>query len=213
MAKSAQGFPVSQGSGASLSLFQLSNLRLRETVIIGDSDGAGEALHVELPAHDSPDRGSPLKIGGKASTSVPTAVADQDRTDAWYAPNGQQRVVTTIEPAMVYDVGRQVVNSIGGAGLALNNASAIIVPGGASLLTKLLALYVSSTTVTTAGSLGLVGGATQFWFARVTTAGNQNFNVPPGRTVQYVSGTSQALSLKFTGNGTFDWTAVYYRSP
>jgi len=212
MAKSAQGFPVSEGSGASLSLFQLANARLRETVIIGDSDTSGEALHVELPAHDDADRGSPLKIGGKASTSAPTAVGEQDRTDAWYAPNGQMRVVATAEPAIVYDVGRQVVLSIGGAGLALNNTSAIIIPAGASLLTKLLALYVSSTTFTTAGSLGLVGGATQFWFARVTAA-NQNFNVPPGRTVQYVSGTSAALSLKFTGNGAFDWTAVYYRSP
>lgn len=44
-------------------------------------------------AHDSPDSGNPIKIGGKVSTSVPTPVAAADRVDAWLNEYGQ--LVTT----------------------------------------------------------------------------------------------------------------------
>lgn len=44
--------------------------------------------------HDSVDSGNPLKIGGKASTTIPTAVAEGDRVNAWFSPNGAQNVVT-----------------------------------------------------------------------------------------------------------------------
>jgi len=43
-------------------------------------------------AHDGIDSGNPLKIGGKASSTVPTAVAAADRTDAWFDLNGRQIV-------------------------------------------------------------------------------------------------------------------------
>lgn len=35
-------------------------------------------------AHDAGDSGSPVKIGGKANSSEPAVVADNDRTDAWF---------------------------------------------------------------------------------------------------------------------------------
>lgn len=43
-------------------------------------------------AHDAPDAGNPLKIGGYASTNEPTAVAAADRVNAWFDTFG--RLVT-----------------------------------------------------------------------------------------------------------------------
>jgi hypothetical protein len=43
-------------------------------------------------AHDGADVGNPNKIGGKASTSEPAAVANGDRVDAYFDANGYQLV-------------------------------------------------------------------------------------------------------------------------
>lgn len=46
-------------------------------------------MGANLVAHDAVDAGSPLKVGGYASTAVPTAVsAAGDRVNAWYTLNG-----------------------------------------------------------------------------------------------------------------------------
>ena len=54
------------------------------------SDGASVSGDV---AHDSPDAGEPIKLGGKARQTNPTAVADADRTDAMFDDLGRQVVV------------------------------------------------------------------------------------------------------------------------
>lgn len=41
-------------------------------------------------AHDAADSGSPVKFGGKASTTRPTAVATGDRVNAWFDEYGKQ---------------------------------------------------------------------------------------------------------------------------
>lgn len=43
-------------------------------------------------ANDAADAGNPVKIGGKASTAVPTAVTLNDRVNAWFDLNGRQVV-------------------------------------------------------------------------------------------------------------------------
>lgn len=40
-------------------------------------------------AHDAVDSGNPIKIGGKASTSTPTAVANGDRVNAYFDSEGR----------------------------------------------------------------------------------------------------------------------------
>lgn len=40
-------------------------------------------------AHDAADAGAPLKFGGYAKATAPTAVADGDRVNAWFDPNGR----------------------------------------------------------------------------------------------------------------------------
>jgi hypothetical protein len=39
-------------------------------------------------AHDAPDAGNPIKVGGRAVTTVPAAVATNDRVDALYSTTG-----------------------------------------------------------------------------------------------------------------------------
>lgn len=55
----------------------------------GASDGASVSGDV---AHDFVDAGEPVKIGGKASTSQPTAVANSDRVDAYFDEYGRLHV-------------------------------------------------------------------------------------------------------------------------
>lgn len=43
-------------------------------------------------AHDAADSGNPVKIGGKASSTAPTAVAANDRVDAYFDLQGRQIV-------------------------------------------------------------------------------------------------------------------------
>lgn len=62
------------------------------------ADGASSPVVGSLPvtgdiAHDAADSGSPQKIGGKARTTNPTAVADADRVDATFDDLGRQVVV------------------------------------------------------------------------------------------------------------------------
>jgi hypothetical protein len=46
-------------------------------------------------AHDAADSGFPLKVGGKAATATPTAVANGDRVNAYFDANGRLVVVAS----------------------------------------------------------------------------------------------------------------------
>jgi len=52
--------------------------------------------------HDNIDRGAPVKIGGKAKTTDPAAVADGDRVDAYFDEIG--RLVVKAENADGTDI-------------------------------------------------------------------------------------------------------------
>lgn len=53
-------------------------------------------------AHDAVDSGNPLKIGGKARTSLPTAVADADRVDALLDAQGRQVVIAGLNTDLLF---------------------------------------------------------------------------------------------------------------
>lgn len=61
------------------------------------SDGASVSGDV---AHDSPDAGEPIKLGGKAASTEPAAVTAADRVNAYFDLNGRLHVV-----ARGYDTG------------------------------------------------------------------------------------------------------------
>jgi hypothetical protein len=79
----------------------------RQVVVIGDPSTAAavapvtaaDGLSVNLGtnndvqgdvAHDSPDANNPVKVGGKALSAAPTAVAANDRVNAWFDLFGAQ---------------------------------------------------------------------------------------------------------------------------
>lgn len=62
-------------------------------VVLTDATGTVAAQMVQGDtAHDAVDSGNAVKIGGRASTSVPAAVQAGDRVDAWYDVRGSARV-------------------------------------------------------------------------------------------------------------------------
>jgi hypothetical protein len=211
VAKTATDIPITQGSGVNLSNFALASGRRRQTVILGDADGTGEALLAELPAHDDADRGSPLKIGGRASPAPFSDVAANDRTDAWLTLGGQLGVINTFEPNTVYDAGRRAIQSLGFTTLAINGTALQIVAPAASLKTKVLALNVQCVIFNTQGTLGLTGGGFSFWFAQVAALGNTPSLVPG--ILHYSTSVNTALNLQYTGNATFNGSIVYYQAP
>lgn len=82
-------------------------------IMDGTLDGTAKALvnadglavaAVGNVAHDDGDSGKPVKIGGKAATGVPTAVADADRVNAWFDENGRQ-VVSDKDPETGLTIG------------------------------------------------------------------------------------------------------------
>jgi len=78
----ANNISIKDGSGASV------------TVATLESGGVHTTQHAASGnvAHDAADSGNPIKIGGKASSSAPTAVTAADRVDAYFDLNGRQFV-------------------------------------------------------------------------------------------------------------------------
>lgn len=71
-------------------------------------------------AHDAIDTGNPLKIGGKASSSIPTAVATGDRVNAYFDVNGRQATfingangTASVERAATFDTNSIAATNIG----------------------------------------------------------------------------------------------------
>lgn len=62
------------------------------TLIPADANGLSVQGAV---AHDAVDAGSPVKVGGYAKSTAPTAVADADRVNAWFTQNGALMVAAS----------------------------------------------------------------------------------------------------------------------
>lgn len=82
------------GNGA---LWTAQDPTVQVSVSVDDSTTALLANVAGDVPHDSPDSGGagPVKVGGKAVTSIPAAVANNDRVDAQFDERGAQAVVLT----------------------------------------------------------------------------------------------------------------------
>jgi hypothetical protein len=116
-------------------------------------------------AHDAVDAGDPVKIGGKASTSAPTAVAVNDRVNAWFLPNGQLAVVLVDSSGAVIQENTANVVS-GNASNTDGTSTQVIAAQGASVKTVLTACTVTNTSATPT-IVELKDGATTKWTAPV----------------------------------------------
>lgn len=133
----------------------------RQVVVVGDGASTAE---LGLPAHDSPDAGSPLKIGGKARTTEPSDVsAAADRVDAYFDMKGRQIVAAKAGTA----TGSNVNDTASSTTLLSSNTARL----GASIFNdSTSSLYVK---------LGTTASATDFW---VKVAPGGYAEVPYGYT-------------------------------
>lgn len=94
------------------------SLTVDGTVAVSGVGGTVTSTAVGTVAHDAPDAGNPLKIGGKAYTSAPSAVSDADRVDAYFDTQGrlQTRVQGLIPQDTADDNAVQYPIKIGGGG-------------------------------------------------------------------------------------------------
>lgn len=143
--------------------------------------GAAATDFVGLPAHDEADTGSPLKIGGKANQSVPTAVSDADRVNAWFDREGAAHTVSRQEPARVWvaGAGRLSISRGGGSYASVGSPGTSVVAAAASTYTYVVGLMVSS--VSAVGTLisfsdGSGGTALFQWYVPVQY---QAMTLPP----------------------------------
>jgi len=93
-------------------------------------------------AHDAADTGAPVKIGGKANASAPSAVTEGDRVDASFDLQGQLRV-TTATMAVAGTVAHDAVDSgnpVKVGGKATTGLSTAL-PAAVSSLDRTDALY------------------------------------------------------------------------
>lgn len=79
-----------EGNQVGLSTDLAGALRVGGTVTA--NAGTGNFTITGSVAHGATDSGNPVKVGGKASSSLPTAVTAGQRTDAYYDVNGRQVV-------------------------------------------------------------------------------------------------------------------------
>lgn len=195
------GFP------GTLTTFDMPASRKRQSVVIADPDSTGESLCIELPAHDQPDRGSPLKIGGYASAAAPAAVANGDRVNAWFTQHGALNTVVTHDPATVYDIERRPVEfkwaSYGGT------AANTIVTGVGGWRIKVVAVACAVAIYGSASTLYLWDGGAAYYLARAVAVG-QNFFFSNGGMMFYQTGVGANLAVVSDGGGTINWSVTYY---
>lgn len=87
-------------------------------------------------AHDTLDSGNPMKIGGKARTSLGIAVAHDDRVDAVFDKVGRQVVVLSSV--------RELVSSATNAAAITGTTETTIIPAVASEYHDLLAIIITN---------------------------------------------------------------------
>ena len=157
------------------------------------ADGHGVAAAGDI-AHDAADSGNPVKVGGVADTTEPTAVADGDRVNFLSDLNGKQVV-------MPYAVPERFVDGRTGAMTATSDVAVIAAPGAG------LRLYITELAISnnhaTVGTLINIKSATTLkreFYAR-EDGGGATFTFPTPLRL----GTNEALNAAnvTTGSNTY----------
>jgi hypothetical protein len=189
-----------------LARFPTTLLNGRFQVVLATSDNQPVEPIVE-PAHDAADDSNgPVKIGGRASTSLPAAVANGDRVNAYFDANGRQ-VVALDQPL---PAGTNALGTVG-HGKTLKSVSLSLSTSGdndiiAAVAAKKLTIYALSLTTKADISAGLTAkftdgaASTQMWAADALVPATQSWGVveavaPPGYLFQLTTNTKLVLNL------------------
>lgn len=187
--------------------------RKRQAIAIGDLLDSGETNCLELPAHDSPDRGHPVKIGGRATDVGYTQVVAGDRADAWFTLNGQLMCQAAFDASYVVDNGvrypiqytwtsfTHANNAVGMAGAVAGNRY------------KVLAVNVVPVTITTEGSAILSDGVSlSFYIGRVANIGHNLYRSGNG-IILWQTGVGNPMNGLYNASAGLGWSVTYYVAP
>jgi hypothetical protein len=182
---------------------------------IVNADGAGRGaddapLYVALssgsaadPAHDAADAGSPLKIGGKASAAVPTAVTANDRVNAYFDLEG--RLITGADGTVAHDA------ADAGAPVKIGGKASSSVPSAVTTGDRVNTYHdLNGRMFVTADVAAPIFGALSDGAAAVGTARNPlrvaSSGKASGRAVfdGIVPGNNKYMCVIFNGNTTYD---------
>lgn len=199
---------AAEGDYAHISLSSRGNIQPAQyadstpSSLILDTDTGGLLSGGDV-AHDGIDAGRPVKIGGKASSSVPTSVANADRVNAYFDVSGRQAIFDGgLEWGTVNKVGTvpgvgvitSITNLVGGTTTRLEQGSINVTTGtvnagtinigtfkddgraGRNILTY--GTQVTGTAAIAATIIGSasVGAGTSLWLQDVSIT-NNNANV------------------------------------
>jgi hypothetical protein len=188
---------VTQGSGKNLATYTITEGTAKELQRVTLSDGDGVELTtfpvsmatntpVGNVAHDAADSGAPVKVGGQARTTNPTAVADADRSNFITDKLGKQVVVGSIR-----DLKTQQITTI-----TSSTSETTVLTAVASTFLDVYGVIVVNSSAT----------ATNVSF-KDSTAGTTRFNiyVPAGETRGFMLSESAAVNQAAVNN---NWTAT-----
>lgn len=150
----------------------------------GASDGASVSGDV---AHDAVDAGEPVKIGGKARTANPTAVAANDRVDAFFDDVGRQVTLNGVPRDLLVSPTIVTITSSTAETTAL-------AAGGSGVFHDVYAVIITNTSAT----------ATEVTF-KDATAGTDRF------IVSAPANDTRGISLPFVvpqSSSNANWTAT-----
>lgn len=138
-------------------------------------------------AHDAADANSPVKIGGQARTTNPTAVADADRTNAIFDKLGKQITVGAIRELKAYQF-TTITSSTA--------ETTIITAGGAGVFCDPYSILLANTSATQCNVT-----------IKEATAGSSThiICVPPGETRGFTLPVDSAIKQTTANN---NWTAT-----
>lgn len=115
-------------------------------------------------AHDAVDSGNPVKVGGKALTANPTAVAANDRVNAMFDAQGRQVVAFSLPETVVRGISAAITNT---------SDTAVIAAQGAGVRIYVTNIVVFNSHATVATQVNIKDGATTIYSVYVNAAGGQ----------------------------------------
>jgi hypothetical protein len=218
MAASNTTIGITEGAGKLVATRTVDSAHCQKICIGGAEDG--ESL-VNLPAHDAADAGAPLKIGGRASLALPTAVsADGDRVNARFTREGALATVSTQIVGKVFVDGQGLTNlqsTTSNATLGASSASGVTA-GGSGLKVYVTSVSVVCSTFANAGYVTLrdgSGGSDIYQVGGITAVNTGNSIAAAGNGFLCSTSLNTALHVFYSGasSNVIRWSLTYYYAP
>lgn len=170
----ADNVAITAGSGTTISTDDVGGAHIQRVKLTDGTDGSSTAIKGDSSgglsvgghvAHDAADVGNPVKIGGKARTTNPTAVADADRVDATYDDIGRAVIV----PHAVRDLVGHQTTTIASS----TSETTIVTAAGSGVFADLVNLTITNATATacTATLKDATSGTTRAIYALAASGG------------------------------------------